>query len=553
MFLFLLAQADASANASSPVIYVAVGVGALLVGTIGTYLALKSSGSGAVAAAKKQADEIVSKANGEAMAALKQAEQKAREDAERLRADFAKETESTRKELEASRKEVKDGADRLTKREETLDKERESLAGKEKQIRDTEADVRKREAGITDKLASAQELLKRRQDALDRFEGEKRNELLRITNLSPDDAKREALAAVERECQNETGAVIKRVTEQAQEEAKEKAQRITLQAIQRYASEHTAESTTASVDIPGDEMKGRIIGREGRNIRAFEKITGVDVIVDDTPGVVTISCFDPVRRAIAAESLRRLIDDGRVHPARIEEIFKQVGDEFTAKIIKFGKDACLEANLNGLHPRVSEMMGRLYYRTSYGQNILRHSLEVAYLCQVIAAELGLDPAIARRCGFLHDIGKAMDHEQEGGHPAIGMEFCKKNGEKEEVLNAVGGHHDDIPHTTPYTAIVMAADAISGARPGARRETLEKYVKRLEQLEGIAKAMKGVREVYAIQAGRELRVIVDPERLDDVNCHVLARDIAKKVSDEMNFPGEIKISVMREMRTVEYAR
>ncbi len=557
MISLLLAQADDApfvfSSAPSPVVYVAIGAGALLVGAAIAYLLLKSSGAGAVAAAKKQADEIISKANGEAMAALKQAEQKAREDAERLRGDFAKETETTRKDLENQRKEAKENTDRLTKREEALDKERESLAGKEKQVRDTEADVRKREAGITDKLNSAQELLKRRQDALDRFETEKRNELLRITNLSAEDAKKEALAAVERQCQAETGAVIKRVTEQAQEEAKEKAQRITLQAIQRYASEHTAESTTASVDIPGDEMKGRIIGREGRNIRAFEKITGVDVIVDDTPGVVTISCFDPVRRAIAAESLRRLIDDGRVHPARIEEIFKQVGDEFTAKIIKFGKDACLEANLNGLHPRISEMMGRLYYRTSYGQNILRHSMEVAYLCQVIAAELGLDPAIARRCGFLHDIGKAMDHEQEGGHPAIGMEFCKKNGEKEEVLNAVGGHHDDIPHTTPYTAIVMAADAISGARPGARRETLEKYVKRLEQLEGIAKAMRGVREVYAIQAGRELRVIVDPERLDDVNCHVLARDIAKKVSDEMNFPGEIKISVMREMRTVEYAR
>lgn len=553
MLSLVLAQADSTATGYPLFALLAAGGASLAVGAIATYLVLKASGAGTVAAAKSQAADIVSKANGEAIAILKQSELKASEGASKARDTFLKETDAARKELEASRKDLKDNTDRLTKREEALDKERDALATQSKQVRDMEADVRKREAGITDKLNSAQELLKRRQDALDRFDADKRNELLRITNLSPEDAKKEALLAVERQCQAETGAVIKRVTEQAQDEAKDKALRITLQAIQRYASEHTAESTTASVDIPGDEMKGRIIGREGRNIRSFEKITGVDVIVDDTPGVVTVSCFDPVRRHVAAETLRRLIDDGRVHPARIEEIFKQVTDEVQQKIVKYGKDACLEANINGLHPRVSEMMGRLQYRTSYGQNILRHSLEVAYLCQVIAAELGLDPAIARRCGFLHDIGKAMDHEQEGGHPAIGMEFCKKNGEKEEVLNAVGGHHDDIPHTTPYTAVVMAADAISGARPGARRETLEKYVKRLEQLEGIAKAMKGVREVYAIQAGRELRVIVDPERLDDVNCHVLARDIAKKVSDEMNFPGEIKISVMREMRTVEYAR
>ena len=281
---------------------------------------------------------------------------------------------------------------------------------------------------------------------------------------------------------------------------------------------------------------------EGRNIRAFEAATGVDVIVDDTPGVVVVSCFDPVRRAIAAETLGRLVDDGRIHPARIEEVTEQVTKEMGERIIKFGKDACIEANIQGLHPKISEKMGRLHYRTSYGQNILRHSMETAYLCQTIADELGLNGDLARRCGFLHDIGKAMDHDTEGGHPAIGMEFCRKLGERDEVLNAIGGHHNDIPSTSPYTPIVMAADAISGARPGARRETLEKYVKRLEQLEEIARDQKGVHEAYAIQAGREVRVIVDPEQVDDGHCSYLAREIAKRVSEEMTFPGEIRVTV-----------
>ena len=343
------------------------------------------------------------------------------------------------------------------------------------------------------------------------------------------------------------------MTEQAEEEAREKSREITLNAIQRYASEHTADVTVSAIAIPSDDMKGRVIGREGRNIRAFEKATGVDVIVDDTPGVVVVSCFDPVRRAIAAEALQKLIDDGRIHPSRIEEIVEQIGKDMQARIVKFGKDACIEANIQGLHPKISEMMGRLHYRMSYGQNILRHSMEVAYLSQVIADQLGLDGTIARRCGFLHDIGKAMDHEAEGGHPAIGMEFARKHGEKEAVLNAIGGHHNDIPSTTPYTPIVMAADAISGARPGARRETLERYVKRLEQLEDIATGHDGVKQAYAIQAGREVRVIVDPDSIDDAKCNYIARDIARRVSEEMTFPGEIKVTVMREMRTVEYAR
>ncbi len=362
------------------------------------------------------------------------------------------------------------------------------------------------------------------------------------------------MKAVELDCQHEAAKLIQRAQERAEESAAETAQKITLQAIQRFASDHASSNTTNTVAIPSDEMKGRIIGREGRNIRAFEQTTGVDVIVDDTPGVIVISCFDPVRRATATETMAKLVDDGRIHPSRIEEVFNEITEKMAKRIVQFGKDACLDAHLPDLHPKVIEAMGRMQYRMSYGQNILKHSLEVAHLCSVIAGELGLDPSLARRCGFLHDIGKAMDHEVEGGHPKIGADFLRKHGEKDEaVLNAVEGHHDDIPSTTPYTPIVMAADAISGARPGARRETLEKYVKRLRQLEDIACAQKGVQEAYAIQAGREIRVIVDPERIDDNNCTYIAREIAKRVSEEMTFPGEIMVTVWREKRTVEFAR
>jgi ribonuclease Y len=301
-------------------------------------------------------------------------------------------------------------------------------------------------------------------------------------------------------------------------------------------------------------MKGRIIGREGRNIRALERATGVDILVDDTPGVIAVSCFDPIRRTIAAESLQKLVADGRVHPARIEEIVASTQKDMAERITKSGNDAVMEANVRGLSPKIVEAMGKLAFRTSYGQNVLRHSIEVAYLSQIIADQLGLKGDVARRCGFLHDIGKAMDHEMEGGHPAIGMEFCRRHGEKSKaVLNAIGGHHGDIESTSPFTPIVMAADAISGARPGARRESMELYVKRLEQLEGIAKEHRIVTEAHAFQAGREVRVIVDAKRSTDADAFEVSRAIAKKVEDEMTFPGEIKVTVLREVRAESTAR
>ncbi|MEM1109482.1 MAG: ribonuclease Y [Planctomycetota bacterium] len=518
----------------------------LVLGGVGVFVVLKLVAGNALGAAKREADDLVAKAKAEGDTLAKQIELDARNEQAKRREEFDKETDSARNELA-------DKERRLTKREDNLDKKLDTLATKEKYLTDLDSQVKQAQAGIDGKLAEAEALVAERKKANEQHQENLKNDLLRIAHLSEEDAKREAMTVLEQQLTHESGELVKQITERTEQEAKEIAQKITLTAIQRYASEHCSESTSNSVPVEDDAMKGRVIGREGRNIRAFEAATGVDVVVDDTPGLVIVSCFDPVRRAAAAETLRRLLEDGRIHPARIEELSKQVFEEYEKKIVKFGRDACEEAHIHGIHPKVSEMMGKLHYRTSYGQNILRHSHEVGYLCQVIADELGLDGDLARRCGFLHDIGKAMDHEVEGGHPKIGADFCRKYGENEAVLNAIAGHHNDIPSTTPYTPIVMAADAISGARTGARRESLERYVKRLQDLEQIAKDQKGVREAFAIQAGREVRVVVDPEGTHDEACHAIARNIAKRVSEEMTFPGEIKVTVLREMRTVEYAR
>jgi len=307
------------------------------------------------------------------------------------------------------------------------------------------------------------------------------------------------------------------------------------------------------VDIPNDEMKGRIIGREGRNIRAFEKATGVDVIVDDTPGVIVVSGFNPIRREVARQSMERLIQDGRIHPSRIEELVAQTKKDVNQKVLQLGKEAAVEVDVRGLNNKILSHIGSLHYRTSYGQNVLRHSIEVAFLTQVMADELNLDGSVARRAGFLHDIGKAMDREMEGGHPTIGANYLKRFNESSIILNAVEGHHGDIVADNPYTPLVAAADAISASRPGARRETLERYIKRLEKLEELSSGFKGVENCYAIQAGREVRVIVDAENVDDESAMKIARDIAKKIEEEMTYPGEIKVTLLREVRCVEYAR
>ena len=528
----MLAQAGDAGNSSLAIL---LGVGGLVLGVIGTLVAIRMMGGRAIADARREADRITESARAEA-----------RNEAEKIRVDAEKEilerSRSFEKEIEASRAELREQERRLSKREDVLDRKLDTLGVKEESL--------SREA---DRLRDLDKKLSERSEELDQLIERQTEALSNVAQLSRDDAKELLLERIEEEVRHDAARLTRRITEEAEESAKEKAQEITIQAIQRYAADIVSESTVRTVPIPSDDMKGRIIGREGRNIRAIEKATGVDIIVDDTPGVIVVSCFDKVRQAIAAEALTKLISDGRVHPARIEEVVAQTQKDVQEAIVKFGRDAVLETNLRGVHGKVSEAMGKLHYRTSYGQNVLRHSIEVAFISQVIADQLGLDGAVARRCGFLHDIGKAMDHEIEGGHPKIGMDFAKQFGEKDPVLNAIGGHHADIPATSFYTPIVMAADALSGARPGARRESLERYIKRLEQLQEIALDQEGVVEAYAIQAGREVRVMVDAKRINDDHAYLIAKRVADRVADEMTFPGEIKVTVLRETRAIEIAR
>lgn len=485
--------------------------------------------------AKEQAEQIKQQGSSEALSKAKEIELIAAAEQLKLRQQIERASEQDRRRLEEQEQ-------RILKREELFDRKIDTLNVKERTLDD-----------LDKKLVRRTKELDERDRELSQLLVDERNRLQEISGLSADQAKEMLLHRLEDDCAAECSEIVRRTVEHTQEEAKEKSRQIILTAIQRYAAEQTSDHTVSSVAIPDDAMKGRVIGREGRNIRSFEKATGVDVIIDDTPGVVVVSCFDPVRREIARISLEKLVIDGRIHPARIEEIVVQVTKEMEEELLKIGKEAAVEANLPNLPKPILPMLGRLHYRTSYGQNVLKHSLEVAYLCQVMAAELGLDANLARRAGFLHDIGKAMDHEQEGGHPLIGKEFLKKFNEAEAVLNAAEGHHGDVPPTTLYTPLVMAADAISASRPGARRESLERYVKRLQDLEQVAMQFEGVRQAYAIQAGREIRVIVDAKMIDDKISAKVARDIAKKIESELTYPGEIKVTLIREVRSVEYAR
>jgi len=471
----------------------------------------------------------------EAQKTVAQAEAQAKSEFLRRREQFDAETESTRQELRAEEK-------RLSKREDMTDQKLDTLNTKERMLETAEKAITEREKSLIAKDRQLNELI-----------AQQKSQLLKVANLSTEEAKELLLARVEKDMEKETAQLIQRKLEEARETAEAQAREIIVSAIQRYAAEHTCDTTVSTVDIPSDDMKGRVIGREGRNIRAFEKATGVDVIVDDTPGVVVVSAFDPVRREVARRSLERLIQDGRIHPTRIEEIVSSTEKEVSKQIVEYGKQAALDANVRGLHNKLVELLGRLHFRTSYGQNVLKHSMEVAYLGQVIADLLGLNGTLARRCGLLHDIGKAVDHEVEGGHPQIGADLAKRYGEKDEVVNAIGAHHGELEAASIYTPIIAAADAISASRPGARRETLERYVQRLRKLEEIAMTFDGVKQAYAIQAGREVRVIVDADNVDDRLSAKIAHDVAKRVEDELEYPGEIKVTVVREVRCVEYAR
>jgi ribonuclease Y len=474
--------------------------------------------------AKREAENIIKTAQIEAAA-----------EAMKKREEFTAEANQTRAEL-------RENEARLSKREDVLERQTELLQQQEKAVKqqEQELDRRLRNAELKDKQLTV-------------LIAQQKNQLLKITGMDMEEARQLLLKRLEDECEHDMSALIQRKVEEAKEIADDKCREVISAAIQRYAAEQTCEVTVSTVDIPNDDMKGRIIGREGRNIRAFEKATGVDVIVDDTPGMVVVSGFNPVRREVARLSMERLIQDGRIHPSRIEELVSQTRNEVNHKVLQLGKDAAVETNVRGLPNKLLSLLGALSFRTSYGQNVLRHSIEVAFLGQAMADELGLDGSIARRAGLLHDIGKAIDHDVEGSHPAIGANFLKRFNESSVVLNAVAGHHGDISPDNPYTPLIAAADAISASRPGARRETLERYIKRLEKLEEIATSFKGVESAYAIQAGREIRVIVDANQIDDESAMKIARDIANKVEQEMTYPGEIQVTLLREVRCIEYAK
>ncbi len=475
-------------------------------------------------------------------------------DAERTAESKVKEADLTIKEHELASKEKAETKfnktrDELRHRERDLDKQQNKLEQSSQDLKKQESFVEQTQNRLTAKLESATLREKELTDILER----QRTQLHQITGLTPDAAEKRLLEITEDNLAREVGTRILKHENALKETCEQKSREMLLMTMQRFAAVYTSESTTSTVDIPNDEMKGRIIGREGRNIRAFEKETGIDVIIDDTPGVVIVSGFDPVRREVARQSLEKLISDGRIHPSRIEEIVAETREDMEKFIRKKGNEAVREINLHNVHERIVEHLGRLHFRTSYSQNVLSHSKEVAFLSGMIAEMIGMDADLARRCGLLHDIGKAVDHEREGGHPQIGAEILKQFGEKADVVHAALGHHDQIVIEHPYTVIVATADACSASRPGARRESLERYIKRMEELETIAREFKGVKQAFAIQAGRELRVMVGAKESDDATAANICRKIANEFENRLQYPGEIKVTVIRESRFMEIAK
>lgn len=478
--------------------------------------------------AEEKAKRLLEDAKREAETKKKEALLEAKDESLRLRTDFEKETRDRKAELLNLEK-------RLLQREEKLDSKGRTLEDQEKKLKQKEGEIQKAK------------------DDLELIRKEHVKELERVSGLSQDEAKRILLVNIEKDVERDAALIIKNTEEQAKKEADKRAKEILTTAIQRCAVDHVVETTTSAVELPNDEMKGRIIGREGRNIRAFETLTGVDLIVDDTPEAVILSSFDPLRREIARLTLEKLIADGRIHPARVEEAFEKSKQEMKAAMWEYGERAAVEADVHGLPPVLIQLLGRLRYRKSYGQNVLQHSIEAAHLAGMLAAELDVNVKLAKRAGLLHDIGKAIDQEVEGTHTKLGVMFAQKAGESPEVLHAIEAHHGDVEPKTVEAVLVYVADAISASRPGARRDTLEAYVKRLEKLEGVAKSFEGVEKCYAIQAGREVRVIVKPDKIDDLMAVKLAHDIAKKIEAELEYPGEVKVTVIRETRSSDVAK
>jgi len=509
-------------------------IGGFVVGFVMAYLIKGKIVSGKVRAAKEEALNIIRDAKRKSETLLKEARLEAKDRLFKMKSEFDTETKETRSELRKQER-------RLISKEENIDKKLDQLENRDR-------DIGKAEKELADKI-KAIEASERKYDQLVE---EQKKQLERISSLTADQAKELLIRAMENEARHEGAKMIKRIENETKEQADKKAKKIMATAIQRYAGDFVAERTVSVVQLPSDEMKGRIIGREGRNIRALEAATGIDLIIDDTPEAVILSGFNPVRREVARLSLMKLISDGRIHPARIEDVVKKVGHEVDVTIKEAGEQAAFDLGVHGINTELITYLGRLKFRSSYAQNVLQHSVEVGSLCGIMAAELGLKEKLAKRMGLLHDIGKAIDHEVEGPHAVIGSKLAKKFGESHKVVHAIAAHHEDVPPSTVYALLVQAADGLSGARPGARKELLENYIKRLEDLEAIANSFNGVANTYAIQAGRELRVIVQSEVISDEDSILLSRDIVKKIEESLTFPGQIKVMVIRETRAVEYA-
>ena len=509
-------------------ISILIGVIALVIGILVGYIIRKTIGEKTIGDAETKARNIILDAENRSETIKKEIALEAKEEALKYKNE-------AEKEIKERRNEVTKSENRLLQKEEAIDRKLENIERKEQSITDKENNIVRKQNEV--------EALRKKQLA----------ELEKISGYTREEAKQVLLTQLESDIRLEGSQLIREIEGQAKEEANKRAKEIIVGAIQRCAADHVAESTVSVVHLPNDEMKGRIIGREGRNIRALETLTGIELIIDDTPEAVILSGFDPVRREIARQALEKLIVDGRIHPARIEEIVKKAEKEVNDSIKEAGEQTAFDVGIHNLHPELVKLLGRLKYRTSYGQNVLKHSEEVAYLASLMAGELGLDVNLARRAGLLHDIGKAVDHEKEGTHVDLGIELLKKYKESQAVIDAMAAHHGDYEAKTPEAVLIAAADALSAARPGARRETLENYIKRLQNLEEIANQTRGVEKSFAIQAGREIRIIVEPEKVKDEEMPMLAREIAKKVEDELDYPGQIKVNLVRETRVVDYAK
>ena len=510
-------------------------IGGVFAGVLVAIIGAQIVGNGLVGKSRRESAQIVSNAEREAAAVTKEAQTTIKEQSIEQRAQVERDAREMRKELVALEK-------RILGKEETADKRLEAAERKAGEVSGKEREIAERE-----------KQLGKEHQKIDVLVAEQTRQLEAVSGMTAEQARKAIFAQLETEVKRDSAIRLKRIEDELVETADKKARWIISEAVQRCAADHVADTTVSVVALPSEEMKGRIIGREGRNIRALESATGINIIIDDTPEAVILSGFDPVRREVARVVLERLIQDGRIHPARIEEMVARVNEEIQKSIREIGEQSCLEADVHGLHPEIVKLLGRLHYRTSYGQNVLLHSKEVCHLAGIMAAELGINIHQAKRAGLIHDIGKAISHEVEGSHAVIGHDIAKRHGEIPSITNAIGAHHGEMPQEDVISVLVQAADALSAARPGARRETVETYIKRLEQLEALADGFPGVEKAFAIQAGREVRVVVCPDKIGDAEASQLARDIARKVESDLVYPGQIKVTVVRETRAVETAK